>query len=89
MIQNSELNAIIERAIKTLREKKEKNDKKGVKEDVECEISDITVQSNTSEQFSNQKYFKKAFQVQLESSLKNHSKVRFDSKRGFFYFNKR
>jgi hypothetical protein len=88
-IQHSELNAIIEKAIKTLREKKDANDKKSKKEKVECSMEGIFKNASDSERSSSSKYFTQDFQRKLDLSLKDHPKVQFSEKTGKFFFKKK
>jgi hypothetical protein len=89
-IQNSELNAIIEKAIKALREKKKRKEfDKNSKHKIKCKMDEILRNATESERRSFNKYFSPAFQRQLNKSLKEHPKVRFNDKEGCFYFEKR
>lgn len=89
MIQNSLLNSIIEKAIKALRDKRERMDKKGIKEPARCNIEEIFANSTESEKQTIRKYNNSNFKKSLAANLQNHQKIRFDEHRGLFYFNKR
>ena len=86
-IKDSEINTLVEKAIKTLRDLKER--KPNFEGRLECRFDDILRNYTDNEKKSYAKYYSSIYQKQVYRHLVNHPKLRFDMENRCFYFNKR